>query len=135
MAFTHRLPVRLHHTDCAGVIFFPRLLEMAHEAYEALLDSIGVSLAEGIAGDGPLLPIARCEADYLRPMRLGMVVDVEVSLEREGRSSFTLAHRFLGADGAELARARTVHVAMDRASGASTPLTEDMRRGLAALGA
>lgn len=133
MAFVHAATLRLRHTDCAGVIFFPRLLELAHEAYEALLDEAGVSLADGIAGDGPLLPIVRCEADYSRPVRLGDRLRIEVLLEREGRSSFTLGYRFTGEDGEERARARTVHVAMDRETGASAPLTDGMRAGLAAL--
>jgi 1,4-dihydroxy-2-naphthoyl-CoA hydrolase len=131
--WTCQTTVRMRDTDAAGVIFFPRLLEMAHDAYERLLDELGVSLADDLAGDGPIAPIGRCEADYRRPMRLGDRLTVEVSVKREGASSYALRYVFRDDDGEEVARAVTVHVAMDRATGRSVPLTEAMKQGLATL--
>jgi acyl-CoA thioesterase FadM len=66
-------------------------------------------------------------------MTLGTEVSIEIALEREGESSFTLGFRFRGATGEELARASVTHAAIDRATGRSVPLTEEMRQGLAAL--
>ena len=126
--------VRLSHTDAAGVIFFPRLLEMAHEGWEDYLDEAGFPLSQGIAGPGPLFPIVHCEADYLRPMRLGDTFRHELSVERVGTSSCTLRHSFRSPAGQELARALTVHAAMDRATGASQPLPERVRELLDKLG-
>lgn len=119
--------VRLSHTDAAGVIFFPRLLEMAHESWEDYLASAGMPLGKTLALDGPMWPIVRCEADYRRPMRLGDTIRAQLWLEREGRGSITLGHRFLSPAGDLLAEARTVHAAMDRHTGAAVPLTEGMR--------
>lgn len=133
MPWTAETTVRMRDTDAAGVIFFPRLLEMAHDAYERLLDHLGVSLADDLAGDGPIAPIGRCEADYRRPMRLGDRIAVEVSVKREGTSSFALRYVFRNEAGEEVARALTVHVAMDRTTGRAVPLTDAMKRGLAAL--
>jgi len=120
----------LHHTDAAGIIFFPRLLELAHEAYEALLDALGYPLAEGLAADGPILPIGRCEADYLRPLKLGMTVAIEITVLREGNRSFTLGYAFRDENGTDMARAQTVHVAMDRRTGKSVELPAMVRKGL-----
>jgi len=120
--------VRLGHTDAAGVIFFPRLLEMAHESWEDHLEAAGMPLGKALALDGPLWPIVHCEADFRRPMRVSDELRVQLWLEREGASSCTLAHRFLSPAGEVLAEARTVHAAMDRRTGASVPLTEGMRR-------
>ncbi len=125
--------VRLSHTDAAGVIFFPRLLEMAHESWEDFLAEAGMPLGKAMAQDGPMWPIVHCEADYRHPMRLGDPVRAQLWLEREGRSSITLGHRFLSPSGELLAEARTVHAAMDRQRGESVPLTEGMLRLLAVL--
>ena len=133
MPWTHHQTIRLRHTDAAGVIFYPRLLEMTHEAYEALLDELGRPLAGALAAREPIAPIVRCEADFRRPMTLGTAVAIEISVEREGESSYTLGYVFRGGDGAELARASVTHAAIDRETGRSVPLTPEMRKGLAAL--
>jgi 1,4-dihydroxy-2-naphthoyl-CoA hydrolase len=133
MAWIHHRVLRLQHTDCAGRIFFPRLLELAHEAYEALLDELGLPLAAGLDGAGPLLPIVRCEAEFLRPLFLGQAMEIAIEAGREGRCSFTLDYRFQDPAGELLARARSVHVAVDRASGEACPLSDSMRHGLARL--
>jgi len=130
VSWTHHKPIRLHHTDAAGIIFFPRLLELAHEAYEALLDALGFPLAQGLATDGPILPIGRCEADYLRPLKLGMTVAIEITVLREGNRSFTLGYVFRDEEGTEMARAQTVHVGMDRRTGKSVELPDMVRVGL-----
>ena len=81
MPWTHRQTVRLSHTDAAGVIFYPRLLEMAHEAYEVFLDALGQPLAGALASGEPVAPIVRCEADYRKPMVLGAEVEIEITVE------------------------------------------------------
>ncbi|MBD3222619.1 acyl-CoA thioesterase [bacterium] len=128
MILRHRLTIRLNHTDAAGLIFFPRLFELVQETLEIAMKQRGAPIVERLASDGPIMPIAHCEADFRRPLRLGDEVDVEMTCERIGDKSLTFAYRFLAADGAEAARARTVHVAMDRRTGAPMPLTEAMRR-------
>lgn len=133
MPWTHRQTIRLRHTDAAGVIFYPRLLEMTHEAYEVLLDALGQPLAGALDSSDPIAPIVRCEADYRRPMVLGDEVEIAISVEREGNSSYTLGYEFRDPDGEILAQAKVTHAAIDRQDGTSVPLTEDMRLGLAAL--
>lgn len=133
MTPNRRHTIRLRHTDAAGLLFFPRLFEIVQDTLEDLMDATGSTLAERLAGDGPILPIAHCEADFVRPLRVGDVVTVEVALEREGERSFTLGFVFRDEGGAEAARAQTVHVAMDRRTGASVPLTDAMRMTIAVL--
>ncbi len=133
MPWTHQQTVRLRHTDAAAVIFYPRLFEMAHEAYEVLLDEMGQPLKNALAASDPIAPIVRCEANYRRPMRVGDVVDITLSVVREGKASFTLGFDFRSPAGGELARAEVTHAAIDRTSGKSVPLSEAMRQGLASL--
>ncbi len=131
--FEYRFSIRLHDTDGAGVLFFAHLLRHAHDAYEAFMEQAGFSLAELIAGAGPLLPLVHAEADFLAPLRHGEQMCVRLGLSRLGSSSFTLAYEFLGSDGNIRARARTVHVALAAAGGKSVPLPDGLRRRLAAL--
>ncbi|HOX24274.1 MAG TPA: acyl-CoA thioesterase [Candidatus Krumholzibacteria bacterium] len=133
MPWTCRLPVRLRHSDAAGVIFYPRLFELAQDAYEALIDHLGAPLGPRLEGGGPLLPIAHCEADYLAPIRVGMTLAIEISVVREGKTSFTLGYVFRSEDGAEVARAQTVHVAVEKMGGRPVPLPFGVRRNIATL--
>ncbi len=120
--FKFHFRVRLRDTDAAGVIYFSRLLERAHEAYEAFLDSAGLPLQTWMA-QGPRLPIVHAEADFSAPMELGTVVRVALKAARVGRSSFTLDYEFTTDDGAQLARAQTVHVAVEQGETAALPET------------
>ena len=133
MPFQYSSQVRLRDTDCAGLVFFPRLLEMAQDAYEAFCDQAGLSIAARLKGDGPILPIVHCEADFLQPLRLGDRFAVEVLLARLGETSFALAYRFVSDDGAEVARVRTVHVAMSRVTSRSELMPADIRAKLSSL--
>lgn len=128
MLATRQITIRLHHTDAAGLIFFPRLFEMAQAVLEDVMLERGASIGERLHGDGPIMPIAHCEADYKRPLRLGDRVTLEMSCERMGEKSLRFAYRFIDAAGEEAAVARTVHVCMDRRTGEALALTDEMRR-------
>ncbi|HEX8121119.1 MAG TPA: thioesterase family protein [Solirubrobacteraceae bacterium] len=81
--------------------------------------------------------LARVELDYkLEVRREHSPVEVVVRLARFGRSSVTLAHEIVRADGEVASAGSSVHVAWDTAARRSRPLTAEERERLdAALGA
>ena len=93
MTWTHTQIIGLRHTDAAGLLFAPRLLEMAQEAFEALQADVSVSVAGRLKGGGPILPTVHCEADFLKPMGLGDEILVEVWLAKSGERSFSQSSR------------------------------------------
>ncbi len=120
------LQLRMAHTDCAGVIFFPRLLELAHECWESFLADYGINLWQKISSDEPMLPIVHCEADYRRPMRLGDSFSIQLRVTQIRERSFELAYRFLSPAGEELARASMVHAALDKKTGQAVMLWPEL---------
>ena len=134
MPTTCQFTIGLRHTDAAGLIFYPRLFELVQDTLEVAMHDAGVPVAERIHGDGPIVPIVHCEADFMRPLRLGDHVTVELRSERVGTSSFGLVFRVLNGAGEEAARARVVHTSLDRSTGRATPLTGEMRRFAEGLG-
>lgn len=128
MILSRRLTIRLHHTDAAGLIFFPRLFELVQETLEEAMVERGAPIATRLVGDGPIMPIVHCEADFKRPLRIGDEITVEMFCVRVGETSLTFVYRFVDDDGVECAQARTVHASMDRQTGESVPLTPEMRR-------
>lgn len=126
--FRSEFVVRVPHTDAAGIMFFAKLFEFAHLAYEAFLDAQGMSLPADLHAN-VLYPIVHAEADYRRSLRLGDRFAVDVSVARVGSRSFALDYRFERA-GEETAHARTVHAAVDPESGRTISLPADLRAAL-----
>lgn len=124
--------VALHDTDAAGVLFFSHLFRHAHDAYEAFMDKIGFPLEHLLATNDYLLPLVHAEADYLQPMRHGDLVLIRLSLLRIGNSSFSLAYEFIGNEGQTLAKASTVHVAVNHDNHSKTPLPAALTSALSA---
>jgi len=105
--------VRFHDTDPAGIVFFAHYFRIAHEAYEAWLESVGQPLAIYVDDTKAGLPIATSTADYHRSLRLGERVTITVELKRLGHTSYTLRYRFLDAEGMSTTEIETVHVHLD----------------------
>ncbi len=131
MPYHCTLPVRLRHTDAAGVLFFAEQLALAHEAYEAFLDEHGLSVAALLAS-GAGVPIVSCEASFEAPVRVGDRLTFTIVAERVGETSFTLTYG-IDRDKVPVGRCRTVHVSIS-ADGTKCPLADTMRSALAALG-
>jgi 1,4-dihydroxy-2-naphthoyl-CoA hydrolase len=131
--FEHRFEVRLHDTDAAGVLFYAHLFRHSHDAYESLLDSLGLPLAaliEGDRGRTPLrIPIVQAQAEYLAPIRLGERIDVRLDVLEVRRRSFSIGYRFQDRSGQVRATARTVHCSV-ATPGTGQPLPEYLASAL-----
>ena len=114
--------VRFHDTDPAGIVFFAHYLRIAHEAYEAWLDSVGQPLSIWVENARAGLPIATATAVYHRSLRIGERIVVTVELKRLGHTSYTLRYMFLDAAGESTTEVETVHVHLDSATRRPTHL-------------
>ena len=132
MPFEHRLTVRFHEVDRAGIAFFGRIFFYCHEAYEELLVHIGYRLVDIFDQEGWGMPLVHAEADFERPMRMGDELIVQVQASRVGNTSVTLDFTILGAEDRVLrATARHVHVCVDMSDFAAREVPERLRKALA----
>ena len=130
--FEVKTRVNLSHTDAAGVVFFPRHLELAHIAFEQLMRHLGWGI-EGMLTDGRwLLPVVRVEADYRHPLRMGDALSIRIVPARLGESSFTLRSSLM-LDETLASEIHTWHVFLDADDKRPRPLPETLRKGLRAL--
>src|SRR4051812_12290672 len=81
--------IRLRDTDATGVLYFTEQLRMALEVLEDCF-----SLQEMIEKENFLMPIVHAESDYNAPLKVGDTVEISISCEKIGTSSFTLKYRF-----------------------------------------
>jgi YbgC/YbaW family acyl-CoA thioester hydrolase len=130
--FRTEMAVRLQHTDAAGVVFFVRFFELAHVAYEELLDAIGQPIPQDMPGATYIIPIVHAEADYRASLRVGDRVAIEAVVSRLRGRSFTVDYTITKVDGAPAGTVRTVHVVVDPKTGKAMTMPEALRAGLAA---
>lgn len=132
MPFVTHIPIRFHEIDAAGIVFFARIFQYAHDAYEAWLRAIGFPIDVPIERRGYLLPLVHAEADFrdpLRPTQKG--VSAELRPVAVGRTSYTIVTRLISPVGRLQATVKTVHVCVDPATGHARPLPEELRAAIA----
>jgi 1,4-dihydroxy-2-naphthoyl-CoA hydrolase len=124
MSFSYQRMIHFSDTDAAGVVFFANYLGLCHEAYEESLAAAGIDLPAFFAEHAVIVPIAKSEADYLRPLRVGDKVRVAIVPEPLTEDSYAINSEIvkLGAPEKKAARVRTEHVCIDVGTRKRRPL-------------
>lgn len=131
--FTHQTTIRLHHTDAAGLLFFAEQFKLAHDAYESFMESIGYPFAPLLRTSQYLLPIVHAEADFGAALNTGDKIEIQVTAERIGDTSFTLDYKLLRNGSEPVGSVKTVHVLVDKRTGQTLTLLPDLRTKLATI--
>ena len=128
-AFTTKL--RFADCDPAGIMFYARIFELCHAAYEELID--GMHLGDDFwSNDTYAVPITKSEAQYFKPLRRGSVVRIAVTIEALTENSFDVRYECADAAGAVCAIAKTSHVVVDKKTFKRAAMKADVRAGLSA---
>ncbi len=111
-AFRTSQKVLFQHCDPAGIVFYPRYFEMINAAIEAWFDEgLGVSFAQMMFERRTGVPLARIEAEFHAPSRLGDRLDLALQVTRLGGASLDVALRAVAGDEKRFtATATLVHV-------------------------
>ena len=125
--YTYQTKIKLHETDAAGLLFFGNQLKIVHDAYESLLEIIGFGFAQLIREKDFFLPIVHCEADYKLPLFVGDLLEIQVRVEKVGKTSFTFSYELINSAHKLVGRAQTVHVTMNKKTQKKIPLPSDLR--------
>jgi 1,4-dihydroxy-2-naphthoyl-CoA hydrolase len=118
MPFTYARTVHFADTDAAGVVFFANFLAICHEAYEESLSASGIDLKTFFSDEGVVVPIAKCEAEYLRPISCGDKLEVALAAASLSENSYEIRFEImrLNSPAKCAARVRTEHVCIDSKS-------------------
>jgi YbgC/YbaW family acyl-CoA thioester hydrolase len=126
--FTFESRVRYGDTDASGRIFYVSLLRHFEAAEMEFLRHLGFTYADF---RDPVVdfPRVRVECDYISALGYDDLLDIQVTVERIGRSSFTLGFT-VSVEGRLAARGKLTIVAMDPETHKSTRLPEALRAAL-----
>jgi 4-hydroxybenzoyl-CoA thioesterase len=90
--FTATQPVRFADCDPAGIVFFPRFLEMVNGLTEDWFESgLATPFNHFHLHEGYGVPVVNTRVDFRRACRLGERIDFELGVETLGSSSAVLA--------------------------------------------
>lgn len=110
--FTVNRRVNFFDCDPAGIIFFSRVFEFCHSAYEKLIESF--ELDEDYWDNAIyVVPIIHTECDYYKPLKYGDEISIEVIVSQLKTSSFELIYK-LKVNNEVCASVKTVHVFVSR---------------------
>jgi len=119
--------VRMHDTDMAGILYFARQFRFAHDALEDFVESLGLTFDQVFHRENFVFVIVHAEADYLAPLRVGDKLDIELSIEKIGESSFTVSYLLYKKDRTLIGKVKTVHVTLDSTSRKKIPIPPHFR--------
>ena len=128
--YVHSSRVRFTHTDPAGYVFFPRYFEKFQAAVEDWFNlEMGVDYAGIVLNRGVGLPTAHTECNFMKPCRLGEILDLSLRLTKVGSTSLTVDF-FGSVAGEQRLHGQSVLVFINLQDGTPVPIPEDLREKL-----
>jgi 4-hydroxybenzoyl-CoA thioesterase len=132
--FQSNILVRFADCDPAGMVFYPRYLEMFNNLVEDWCrEDLNLPFSEVHTGRGWGLPTVHLTVDFVAPSFLGEVLAASLSVTSLGTSSITLEILFRGPDNADRVRGKVVLVLMDTRRKRALTIPDDIRERIAAF--
>ena len=124
MPFSYQRNIHFADTDAAGVVFFANYPAICHEAYEESLSASGINLNEFFRDNAVIIPVSKCESEYLRPLHCGDKVRISLQPKVLSENSFEIHYAVtrLGPHEKNAGRVRTEHVCVDSKTRSRRPL-------------
>lgn len=126
-AFETQQQVRFGHVDPAGIVYFPRIFDYIHEAFEELFEiHVGVRYYRMLLDEKVGFPLVHSDVDFASPLRFGDRPIVRVTCFHLGRSSLGLRYRYRLGDELCL-EARMTTACVDVETMQPLPIPDDYR--------
>jgi YbgC/YbaW family acyl-CoA thioester hydrolase len=127
--FVYKVKINFFDCDPAGILFYGRIYEVCHSAYEAMIETF--SLKENYwNNDDYVVPIISSSAKYRVPVNYYDTLTVEISVSILKSSSFELEYICKNQDGDICVEVKTVHVCVGRTTWKKKELNVEIREGL-----
>lgn len=127
--YKYQRTINFYDCDPAGILFYARIYELTHAAYEGMIESFNLG-EDYWANDEYIVPILRSEAKYHKPITYGQVITVEVGVSQIKTSSFELQYKCRNENDDVCVEVKTVHVLINKTTWKKNPLTESIKKGL-----
>lgn len=130
MIYKAKNQVRMHDTDMAGILYFPRQFRFIHDALEDLMESEDLWFDQLFTQHNFAFVVVHAESDYYSSLKVGDKLEIHVHVGHIGTTSFTMEYKIFKLDGSLVGRGQTVHVTIDRESRTKIPIPDILKSGL-----
>lgn len=124
--FSTNIKIYFFDADPAGISFYGNIFKYAHSAYEEFMASFK-SDKNLILNSKYLLPIYKTNASFLKPMKVGEKIKIELSLTSLKDYSFEISYSFFNSKKELTAKAQTVHVSVSAKTFKKFRLPEELK--------
>lgn len=111
MKFRTKKRVNFFDCDPAGIMFFGNAFKLIHSAYEEMISAFEFN--DYWTSEDFFVPIIKTSFEFLKPVRAGENVIIEVSLVQLREHSFELGYSGSDEKGNQFFTSKTVHVFTD----------------------
>ncbi len=123
--FITKNKISFHDCDPAGILFFSKVYEICHSAYEDLIRTF--NLKEDYWNNMHyVVPILKSEAHYHKPLKHGEEISIQILVKTLKSSSFELQYEILNAKKEVCVVAYTVHVFVDKITWGKKAMNNDI---------
>ncbi len=130
-AFHKKVLVRFRDCDPAGIVFYPRYLEMFNDLVEDWFrEGLNLPFSELINDRGWGIPTVHINVDFISPSRIGEALNAYLWVRRLGRSSIHMAIHLEGPDGSDRVISKEVLVFTNLQSGRARAIPEELMNKL-----
>jgi 4-hydroxybenzoyl-CoA thioesterase len=107
--------IRFQHCDPAGIVFYPRYVEMLNATVEDwFAEVVGTSFDEIHVTNRTAIPVVSLSIDFRQVSRLGEILSFALAVDRIGKTSVTLLINAESNDEVRLeARLTLVHIGLE----------------------
>lgn len=120
--------VRMHDTDMAGILYFPRQFRFAHDALEDFVESLGYTFDQVFRREKFVFVIVHAESDYFTTLHVGDKLEIQLSIEKIGKTSFTVVYNIYKSDKTLAGKVKTVHVTLESVARVKMPIPDHFRK-------
>jgi len=99
--------------DSGGILFFPRIFELAHSAYEEFILKSDLQ-NNYFENEEIAIPLISAASDFHKPISLHEVLKINIVVSKIGNSSFQLTTAFLDEKDSTKATVITTHIFVDK---------------------
>ena len=129
--FTKQELIRFKHVDFAGIVFYPRFLEMLNDLVEDWFAEALNQPFSKMHKTGQGIPTVDLKVQFKKAARIGDVLEKSLWVISLGGASVTCGFRFSHADGSTCLEGEVtlVNVAIDKKAGGikADPFSDEMR--------
>jgi 4-hydroxybenzoyl-CoA thioesterase len=126
--FRAEVLVRFGDCDPAGIVFYPRYLEIFNNIVEDWCrEGLQLSFPDLITQHGWGLPTVHLDVDFTAPSRFGELLSATLTVRSVGASSVHVEITLCGPEGGLRVRGSVVLVLIDRKPHKAIPIPDDLR--------